>query len=386
MPDARSQRSPIPLRDLVREVVSIPTGSYLEHRVAAYIRGSAEQRGLDYAEDAYGNVYVSYRRGRGAARRPLVLAAHMDHPAFVVTAVRGRRLELEFRGGLSAGYGKGERLRIYGREGQEPRGLARITSVQGSPVPNRPARRLRGARATLVGRGAAAEVGDLALWDVDDCRFRGETVYARQCDDLIGCVAVLAALDRAWAARTTGRLVGLFTRAEETGLLGASLAAHDGLLADDALVVAVETSSMAGGRAAQGAGPIVRVGDAQHIFSPRITRWMVALAGELAVEDRSFRYQRKLMDGGVTEATTYDLHGYETGAACIALGNYHNAGPGGRVVAETVHLGDLDGLVRIFERMLATVPTYERYLATIARRYARAARDAAPLLRRSARP
>ena len=40
--------------------------------------------------------------------------------------------------------------------------------------------------------------------------------------------------------------------------------------------------------------------------------------------------------GGTTEATAYDLLGYETGAACLALGNYHNAGPRGRVAAETV--------------------------------------------------
>jgi putative aminopeptidase FrvX len=155
------------------------------------------------------------------------------------------------------------------------------------------------------------------------------------------------------------------------------------LLPDDALVVAVETSSMAGGRAVQGGGPIVRVGDAIHVFSPRITRWMVALAQELGAADASFRYQRKLMDGGTTEATAYDLYGYETGAACIALGNYHNAGPRGRVAAETVHLGDLEGLVRIFGRMLETVPKADAHLEALRKRLDGLGREAAGPLRRS---
>ena len=374
MPKAAA--SPIPLRDLVREVVSIPTAPYLEGGVRAYLRAFADARGLDHAEDEFGNAYVTYRRGR--KRRPLVLGAHMDHPGFVVAGVRGRRLDLEFRGGLSAEYGKGEHVRLY-REGERAsHGRARITSVRRDER-----RRLAGAAATVEGPAGGAAAGDLALWDVPVCRIRGEIVHARACDDLAGCVAALATLDRAAAARRSGHLVGMFTRAEEVGLRGASVAGRERLLPESALVVAVETSSHADGRAEQGAGPIVRVGDAVHIFSPRMTQWMTALAQELAAEERSFGYQRRLMDAGVTEATSYDLYGYETGAACIALGNYHNAGPRGRVRAETVHLGDLEGLVRLFERMHQTVSRYERYLPELLRRYDRLGREAAPLLRRA---
>ena len=386
MPATPRRSSVQPLRDLVREVVTIPTASYVEHHVLAYVRSFAEERGLAYAEDVYGNAYVTYRRGR--ARRPLVLGAHTDHPGFVVTAVNGRRLDLEFRGGLSADYGNGETLRLYSAASGEAYGRARVTSLRRSgssrAAPRAP-RRIAGARATIEGSGATAEIGDLALWDVDACRIRGDVVHARQCDDLIGCVAVLATLDRLAAARAPGHVVGLFTRAEEVGLCGASVVGRDRLLPEGALVVAVETSSMAGGRAEQGGGPIVRVGDATHIFSPRVTQWMVALARELQQADRGFRFQRRLMDGGTTEATSYDLYGYETGAACIALGNYHNAGPRGRVAAETVHLGDLDGLVRLFVRMAETVPRFERSLPELLRRFDRLGREAAPALRRSAR-
>jgi endoglucanase len=379
---ASRTRTATPLRELTREVIAIPTAAYLEGAVVRYLRRFAAERGLDCSQDVYGNVSITYRRDR--PRRPLVLGAHIDHPGFVVTEVKGRRLTLEFRGGLSAEYGKGEPLRIYAADGATT-GTARITSVQASPGAARSTKRLAGAKATLDA-GATASEGDLALWDVPECRFRGEIVHARQCDDMAGVVSVLATLDRVVAAGRAGHLVGFFSRAEEVGLCGASAAARDRLLPEHALIVAVETSSMASGRAVQGGGPIIRVGDIGHIFSPRMTQWMTALAQGMAGEPGGFRYQRKLMDGGTTEATSYDLYGYETGAACLALGNYHNAGPKGRVAAETVHMGDLEGLIQLFERMHAQVPGFARSLPSLLRRFDRLGREAAPRLRRTAEP
>ncbi|MEZ4501301.1 MAG: hypothetical protein R3C39_01610 [Dehalococcoidia bacterium] len=375
-PEPARPRQPRPLAELFREVVSIPTASYEEQHVLAFVRAFAEERGLLYEEDAYGNAYVTYKRG--PARRPLVLGAHTDHPGFVVRDVNARTVELEFRGGLSGDYGSGERLVIYEAATGLERGSARIRSVQTNRGAGGP--RIAGARATLD-RGVEAAPGDFALWDVDVCRVRGEVVRARQCDDLAGCVSVLATLDRLSVLRPNGHVIGLFTRAEEIGLRGAAIVGRERLLPENALVIAVETSSMAGGRAEQGAGPIVRLGDAMHVFSPKVSQWMVALCQAMREEDRDFRYQRKLMDGGTTEATAYDLYGYETGAACIALGNYHNAGAKNRVAPETVHLGDLEGLVRLFLRMNETLPRYETYLPEMTKRFDRLGREAASTLR-----
>ncbi|MSP22846.1 MAG: M20/M25/M40 family metallo-hydrolase [Dehalococcoidia bacterium] len=366
-------RAPMDLATLAGEVLSRPTASYLEQHVRNYIRGFAEARGLEYAEDRYGNAYVTYRRG--AARRPLVLGAHMDHPGFVVAGARGKRLDLEFRGGLSSEYGKGEGVRLYSAVTGEAIGRATIETVRASNG------RIAGARARLD--AGTVEVGDMALWDVDVCRVRGELIHARQCDDLGGCIAILATLDRLAASKAPVHVIGLFTRAEEDGLRGAAVVGVRRLLPEDAIVLAIETSSMAGGRAVQGAGPIVRVGDAMHIFSPRVTQWMTALAQELRAQDSTFAFQRKLMDGGVTEATAYDLLGYETGAACVALGNYHNAGSRGRVAAETIHLRDLDGLARLCVRMAETVPRYAAYLPEMRKRLDRLGREGASRLRAS---
>ena len=393
MPRSMSPRIPVPIADLMRQIVALPSISFREQHVAAALHAFAEERGLAYREVAGGNVLIEYRKGSG--RRPLVLGAHTDHPGFIVQAVRGRRLTLAFRGGLSATYGKGERVRIYaGGDAADgtSRGTATITSVRASKAPY--AGRIVGATARLdAGASAGLDraggvspplpvaAGDYALWDVEACRIRGQIVHARQCDDLAGAVAVLATLDRMAASGAPGHVLGLFTRAEEVGLIGAAAVARAHALPEDALVVAVECSSMAGGRAEQGAGPIIRVGDAQHIFSPRVTMWMTQVARELAAEDPAFKYQRKLMDGGTTEATAYDLLGYETGAACVALGNYHNAGPRGRVAAETVHLGDVEGLARLFERMARDTRRVDTVYADAQRRWQRIGREAAARLR-----
>ncbi len=364
-----------PLAALTKSIVSIPTGSFNERHVHAALAAFAAERGLTYREDAHGNGLIEYRRGR--ATRPLVLGAHTDHPGFVVTEVRGKRLMLEFRGGVSAEYGRGEPLRLYDAGGRET-GVARITSIATSTAPNRWARRLTGAHATLV--EGAASPGDLALWDVPACRIRGALVEARQCDDLIGVVSILWTLDMLVRDRVDAHVIGLFTRAEEVGLVGAAAVAASDVLPKDALVVAVECSSAAGGRAEQGGGPVIRVGDIGHIFSPRMSMWMTQVAREMQAADPAFRFQRKLMDGGTTEATAYDLMGYETGAACVALGNYHNMGEAKRIAPETVHLGDIDGLARLFVGMAQNTRRIDEVHRAAQTRWAGIGKDAASRL------
>ena len=369
------------LRDLALAYVGLPTASFREAHVYAFLRTFAEERGLAYREDALGNAVIEYKRGRRP--RPLVLGAHTDHPGFVVTAVNGRRLELEFRGGVPAEYGRGERVRIYAADPAANRGDARaeITSITTVDVPGRAMKRLTGAKA-LLQPSSEAHPGDLALWDVEPARVRGSILYARSCDDLGGGLAILRALDRLVREQPDAHVLGLFTRAEEVGLLGAAALTTTKLLPSGALVVAVECSSMAGGRAVQGGGPVIRVGDAQHIFSPRITMWMTQVARELQAADPAFKYQRKLMDGGTTEATAYDLLGYESGAACLALGNYHNMGPKDRIAAETIHLSDVEGLAQLFVAMAANTRRVDEVHQDAVKRWRGIAKDAAARLKR----
>jgi endoglucanase len=139
---------------------------------------------------------------------------------------------------------------------------------------------------------------------------------------------------------------GLLTRAEEVGLLGAFEAIRLGTVPHGAVVLSLECSK-ALPEAPQGSGVIVRVGDRLSVFDPAVT---AALAGVAA--GAQVPHARRLMDGGVCEASAFCAAGYRASGLCIALGNYHNADDGGFGVApEHVlvddYLAEVDLLVRL---------------------------------------
>jgi hypothetical protein len=72
-----------------------------------------------------------------------------------------------------------------------------------------------------------------------------------------------------------------------------------------------------------GDGPILRVGDKSSIFDSAATATLAQIAA-----DSHIPVQRCLMPGGTCEATAYQLYGFRSAALCVALGNYHNCGPG----------------------------------------------------------
>jgi endoglucanase len=53
------------------------------------------------------------------------------------------------------------------------------------------------------------------------------------------------------------------------------------------------------------------------------------------------------MDGGACEATAFNGLGYRACGLCLPLGNYHNIGPGRKIRAEYVSVGDLAGLLEL---------------------------------------
>ena len=165
---------------------------------------------------------------------------------------------------------------------------------------------------------------------------------------------------------------GVFTRAEEVGLVGAAALASRRGLPEDALVVSIEASRELPG-ATMGNGPVIRVGDAATTFHPAGDAFFRAARDVLRQSDPHARVQRQLMSGGVCEGTTYTAAGYVTGAVCVPLGNYHNQRPEGGLGAEFVHVDDLRGcaaLLRATSGLIADGfdwpkddPLSQRYLA-----------------------
>ncbi len=325
-----SRRQVIRLAELL---ASAPTVSYREHEVFARIRSELDRAGVPYASDRWGNLLAQWRTARPRGR-PVAFTAHADHPGLIVTSCRGRTAEARWMGGVQKKYFRGSPVRIETAEG--PVG-GKVVSAR--PAPNG---RIAWLRLSL---DRPVPGGSIGGWDLAPFRRDGALIRTKSADDLIGCAAVLSLLVESAKNRLPHTIYGVFTRAEEEGLLGATVLAADRTLPADTAVVVLETSKeMPCGQI--GKGPIVRVGDRKSVYTPGVCQALHEAAEALAKKGRGFRFQRGLMDGGVCEATSFQAFGYEAGGLALALGNYHNMGARG-VEEEVVSSDDLWNLSRL---------------------------------------
>jgi endoglucanase len=282
---------------LIRSVLAQPTAPFHEDAVRAEILIQLAQcPHVRVVQDLFGNVIAQYQHGTAAPR--YAFAAHMDHPGFVGE---------EFLGGVPKEY--------------------------------------------LAKKPPTRDFGAFAMWDLPACEVRDGRIHSRACDDLISCAAILALFQELETAQAETSVIGLFTRAEEVGFVGAIHLAKSGHVPHDVAIVSLETSSeRSPGAGRMGEGVIIRVGDKTSIFNDTDTRALASLAAEHKIP-----HQRCLMAGGTCEATAYQLYGYRTAALCVALGNYHNCGPGTTIAPEFVSIDDVQGMVRLLVAA-ATMP------------------------------
>lgn len=344
---------------LLQDVLSCPTSPFCERAVIAYVRSWASRCGVDFAQDAAGNLLLSAgggiggarrgnRRGRAAKAPTWVFTAHMDHPGFVVRRSRGRSVWAAFRGGVPKAYFPGSRVRLITRDGEQ---VAKVATVRKSKDHN-----TLDCRLELVG-DAPAKVppGSIGMWDVPAFRRRNGRITARACDDLAGSAAVLAAMEEIVSRCPRANVMGLLTRAEEVGFVGALAACRLGTIPAGALVVGIETSK-AQPAAPVGGGAVIRVGDGTRVFSEPLTAHISEVAKGLAKRDKNLRFVRQLMPGGTCESTVFCALGHVASALALPLGNYHNQHPGGRIAAEFIDEGDFNSLVEL----LVALATDER--------------------------
>ncbi len=319
----------------------LPSVSYYEQRGADYVRTFCEQAGLDVTTDRWGNVMAS-RPGTSPDAPGLAMVAHLDHPGFEAVEEQDGAVRCQALGGVPPGALQ-HRVKVLFLPGGDPARRVPGEVIRAVPVsedahdtpprdrgvwvrPSQPVRDL-----------PCAVVFDLPDFDLDE-----DTINMRALDDLAGCAATLAALKAVAHVETQGAVYGLFTRAEETGLIGARLAAEDGLLPRNAVIVSVESSRALPG-AEIGKGPVIRVGDARTTFDGRAEAYLTVARERLTARTGGFACQRQLMSGGSCEASAFAAFGYQTTGLAFPLGNYHNAGPDNTVAAEYISLADFAG-------------------------------------------
>jgi putative aminopeptidase FrvX len=318
------------------ELTNLPTTSGREQNVVAWVRAWAERRPeIKLTADAAGNLLLTIK-GR-KRRSPVIAAAHMDHPGFVVQSITGSQVEARFMGGVMEPYFPGAAVEFHTADG--------ITKADAN------------GRVTLeLGRGPKPAAGDIGRWrfPARSLGVKGDLLSAPACDDLAGVAAALVALDKARKNPRLSHFGVLLTRAEEEGFIGAIGACKLGTIPGGARLLSIETSRSFP-ESPIGAGPIVRVGDLSSIFDHQLSNAVTEV-----VRSRKIVHQRKLMAGGSCEATAFGAYGHRATGLCLALGNYHNmvdidgakAGGPALLAPEVISLSDFDGLTAL---MLAVV-------------------------------
>ncbi len=316
---------------VLRRIAMAPTAPYHEWAALDAIRGELENGGVTTKTDQFGQLHA--RVSAGTAKRALVFAAHTDHPAFEVVEASGKTGKARVLGGF--------RQRVLPPNVavtvHDDIGTASFAAVLTKPIADiEPVH-----NSTTVCRIDAEEplaVGQYAVLDLPAADVSGDEIRMRAADDLAGCALIVSVLLALRDEPAPHDVHAIFTRAEETGLYGARLAAEDVLLPRDAYVVSVEASRALPGAEA-GRGIVVRAGDLYNTFSNEAERYLRVARERLA--ERGIQSQRALLVGGTCEASAFVRLGWIATGIALPNVNYHNAAADGGFAAEIVRLGDL---------------------------------------------
>lgn len=356
--------TPVDFGQLAGRLLRQPAAPYHEHAVRAEVERICGEHGLDSERDRFGNVLVRWQTARRC--RPLVLAAHLDHPGFeILRRLAPRRWLARFVGGVADDYFRaGIPLRL----------------MPGA-VPARLGKQRAGEKRFEILAARTPDVAPrFAVWELEDFAVRGGRIIGRACDDLVGSAAVLATLIDLKQSRAKVNVIGALSRAEENGFRGALTVAASRTLPRKSLLLSLETSRELP-PVRIGRGVIIRVGDKASVFDSDATRFLQEVAAGLRAKRPEFRFQRALMSGGTCEATAYQEFGFQCAAVCVALGNYHNCGPRRRLAAEFVSVADACGMVDLLAAAVRQMPRYDRLTGRLPRRLRAMLREACGRLR-----
>ena len=310
---------------LLLEVTQIPTAAGHESAVMAFIDRwlAAHAAAVTTQRDDVGNYLITQRRHRGTTPL-LIITAHLDHPAFVVTAVNGTIIHAAFRGGVNDPYFVGADIEIIGPGDARAQAVIKTLAADAKPF-----KKITGELANHTSPSAPTPPawlvpGCIARWKFPRAEIRDGLIHTDACDDLAAVAAALCAFEEMLNAHQCGHVGLLFTVAEEVGFVGAIHVARNAWIPKDARLLCLENSRSFPNDSPIGAGAICRVGDRISVFSPSLTNHLAHLFSAESKQNPAFKWQRKLMAGGGCEASAFACYGYQSTCICLPLGNYHN--------------------------------------------------------------
>lgn len=366
--------------ELLKDILRQPAAPFREQHVARCVSGHLTRAGVPHFVDPVGNLVVGVA-SEAAYRRLLnkrstdnnepvrVFIAHMDHPGFHGVKWLGpNRLAVKWHGGSPLKHLAGADLWVADDKAEitsatvqaklaKPKLLTagwaidtaevRFKATEGVPLAER-----------FAGRKAKHLFGSFAFRA--HCWTSGQRLYTRAADDLVGVFAIVSTAIDLHRRNPGAPFIGLLTRAEEVGFVGAVQHFELGWLnaaKRPVLCVSLEASRTLPG-AHVGKGPVVRLGDRRTTFESGALQ----VLSDLAQKVLPGAHQRRLMDGGACEATAATAWGLPTVGITLPLGNYHNQGFEGGMdcpkaegpAPEFVHLRDIAGELRLCKALMSS--------------------------------
>ena len=314
-----------------------PATAFREEGVASTVKAILREIGARFEQDAFGNI-IAKVPGTDPSANPLAVVAHMDHPGFEITGSHPDGHIATAMGGIPpSSFESGVPVQVLLPDGSRVNGAT--TGRYGEESDRQVLIKLE--------QPQDLEPPLSVVFDLIDYELDGDMIRMRAVDDLAGCGSILAMIAQLTEGDASpGDVYGVFTRAEEVGLVGARLMADSGTLPPDTLVISAESSRTLPG-AEQGEGPVIRVGDAGFTFTADAESVLIRARETLNERDNGFKCQRQLMSGGTCEASAFAVFGYQTTGIAFPLGNYHNGAPEGRIEAEYIHIDDYLGGVKL---------------------------------------
>ncbi|MGK5087734.1 hypothetical protein WDW86_09265 [Bdellovibrionota bacterium FG-2] len=354
---------------LLKEILSTPSAPYREGQMVSLISGVLKEGGVPFFFDPCGNIVVGvssdsqYRAllSKKSSEPVRIFMAHLDHPGFHgVKWQTPRKLAVRWFGGSPTRHLNGSKVWLSSGAGPVETGVLQNVvfkkktkrihnpSIESGVVVFKSNQEIK----------AADFFGGFAfrkpVWQ------KGPLVYTKAADDLVGCFTIVSTALDLWKKKSSNRppFLGVLTRAEEVGLIGALGHFQLGWLQTakrEFVIVSIETSRALPG-AAIGKGPVVRLGDRSTVFDPRALQ----VFRQVAKKVLPGTHQVKLMDGGTCEASGAMAYGFACVGISVPLGNYHNqsieGGPDSRGLSgpapEFVHRMDIQGVLKLCHGLL----------------------------------
>jgi putative aminopeptidase FrvX len=359
---------------LLSQILSQPTAPYREMHVQKLLTTTFDKHGVSYFSDPAGNIVVGVKnleeyklRLRQSSREPVRLfIAHTDHPGFHGDVWLGeKKLKIKWLGGSPTKHLKKSGMWVASADGLASDAMLTEATLDKS-------KRFLAEGIVEFKNAETKNAFPDPIKLFGGFRFKapvwtkGDLVYTKAADDLVGayCISQLA-IDLKTKQDQSANFLGLLTRAEEVGFMGAIAHFELGWLGEatrKVVCVSLEASRALPG-AEIGKGPVVRLGDRATVFDAKALQVLT----QVAATRLKGKHQRRLMDGGTCEATVATAYGFPAIGISIPLGNYHNqsfeGGPESKgplgPAPEFVHKHDIKNMLKLCAAVMETGLNWE---------------------------